>query len=157
MIRSALSAVLTPRGASGRIHRRRGMALVLAICVLALLMAFLIAAQTAVMGSIYLIAQSGQRQIAARQIDTALARAYQALKSTTQDSGSLQIRGKDDAPIVVSYERLATGGAVYGALPGIESHRDGDALVDIALEENAPQHRFLINLQGRRTGALRIQ
>lgn len=138
-------------------HGRRGVALVLAICVLALLMAFLIAAQTAVMGSISLISQSNKRMIASRQVDDALSRAWQALKSEPGSSGSLEVPGSGDTPIRVAYERLAPGHAIYSALPGIQGIRDGDALLDITLDETAPVRRYLVNLHGHRTGALRIQ
>lgn len=141
-----------------RARGRRGVALVLAICMLALLMAFLIAAQTSVMGTISLISQSNKRMVASRQVDDALALSWQALKSSMENSGRLQLSGSEEsASVQVAYERLAAGAPVYAALPGIQAHRDGDALVDVTLEENAPVRRYLINLHGHRSGALRIQ
>lgn len=141
---------------SGR-GRRRGVALVLAITMTALLMTFLVAAQTSVMSSIVLIKRSNTRMAEARLTDQALARAHQALRSTTQASGELQIGGQDVPPVNVSYERLAEGGETYASLPGINGHRSGDAVVNVTLEETATPHRYLINTENRRSGALRIQ
>lgn len=137
--------------------RRRGVALVLAVSMTALLLTFLIAAQTSVMSSIMLIKRSHDRMEDARLTDRALARAHEALRSTTQDSGQLQIGGQDAPPVGVSYERLSAGGEVYTSLPGISGHRAGDAVVDVTLEEGGTPHRYLINTQSRRSGALRIQ
>lgn len=137
--------------------QRRGVALVLAISMTALLMTFLIAAQTSVMSSMMLIKRSNDRMENARLTDLALARAHQALRSTTQASGQLQIGGQDAPPVNVSYERLAAGGEVYAALPGITGHRPGDAVVNVTLEEAATPHRYLINTENGRSGALRIQ
>jgi hypothetical protein len=123
----------------------------------ALLMTFLIAAQTSVMGSLRLIARSSERMDESRMTDQALARAHQALSSTTQDSGELQIGGQDAPPVTVRYERLAPGAEVFALLPGISGQRDGDALVDVRLNESSTPHQYLINIQSRRSGAIRIQ
>ncbi len=136
---------------------RRGVALVLAITMVALLMTFLIAAQTSVMGSLRLIARSNERMSESRMTDQALARAHQALNSTTQDSGELEVGGQDAPPVIVNYERLAPGNEIFDSLAGIEAYRDGDALVRVALDEATTPHQYLINVQSRRSGAIRIQ
>lgn len=153
---------MMPKPVNPRVHplrrgRRRGFALVLAISMLALLLTFVIAAQTSVMTSIRLIKRTNERMEHSRLTDHALARAHQALRSTTQNAGQLQIAGQDAPPVDVDYERLAAGSEIYASLPGISGHRPGDAVVGVAFDEEGTPHRYLINTRNGRTGAIRIQ
>jgi hypothetical protein len=149
--------ISTKSSSPGARRGRRGFALIFAISVLALLLTFLIAAQGSVLGSIRLISRSGAQMKNSLHVDEALGRAYRALGSTTQDSGSFELGSGGDLPqIEVGYERLGSTSEFYASLPGIDRYREGDALVSLTTEGAAASQRYLINIRGNRAGAIRV-
>lgn len=157
MSRRTLDASSVRIGWPSRRSTERGVALILAISMLALLLAFVVAAQTSVMGSTRLIKRSAERVDRAQLIDQALSRSRQAMTMTTQSSGQLSLGEDGEAGADVSFERLDSSAGLYASLPGVEGHRDGDASVSITLSGESGARIFLINLSGQRTGAVRIQ
>lgn len=141
----------------GQRSRERGFALVLSISILSLLLVYLIAAQTSLLGTVRQIANSKSDMGKSRMVDEALARAYLALGTTTQGTGHLQIKGSENHMLNVEYSHLAVGSDLYKSLPGIEGHRDGDALVVMTPEGDTAARQYLINIRGGRIGAIRVQ
>lgn len=138
-------------------YRRRGFALVMAICMLALLMTFLIAAQTSVLGSARMVKRSSDRIEKGFLIEEGLVRVSQALASTTQGNGQISVEEKGGSSVQFSYERLAPGAELYTAVPGITKYREGDVIVTMTAEGDSASQQFLINSGGWRSGAIRLQ
>jgi hypothetical protein len=146
---------------------RRGYALVFALVLLVLITMFLIAAQHSAMVSTRLIHRSGARQAAAEaEADLLAAARHQArmgrgamtVAVTLNPNLATESEALDRETAAETVAPLGERDPIYDRLPAIE-HRPGDALVTIVWTElggATRAERSLINIEGRRRGAIRI-
>lgn len=116
---------------------RGGFALIFVLSLIALLMTFLIAAQSSVLVSRQLIQRSGERIQRAEEIGDVLAKGQRSLRAgqaTTQET-PLEIDESGAERYQATVRRLEPNDPIYSGVPGVE-HRDGDALVTITWRDS---------------------